>query len=60
MAKVMSEDLKRDLAKELGVAGTVDKEGWAGVSSRDCGRLIAAALQRAEKSLADANNRRGH
>ncbi len=58
MAKVMSEELKRDLAREIGVAGTVDKEGWAGVSSRDCGRLIAAALQRAEKSLAD-NQKRG-
>ena len=35
---VMSENLKYELARELGVADTVAKEGWGSVSSRNCGK----------------------
>ncbi|AEE92581.1 Protein SspF [Tepidanaerobacter acetatoxydans Re1] len=52
---VMSEDLKYELAKELGVADTVAKEGWGGVSSRNCGNLVRLAIEKAEKALAEEN-----
>ena len=48
---MMSDKLKYELAKELGVADTVSKEGWGAVSSRDCGNLVKLALQRAERTL---------
>jgi len=48
---LMSDELKMELAKELGVYDTVQKEGWGGVSSRNCGNLVAKAIEYAEKSL---------
>lgn len=48
---IMSEDLKEELAKELGVADIVRREGWGSVSSRNCGNLVKLAIQRAEKTL---------
>lgn len=53
---MMSDDLKYELAKELGVYDTVQREGWGGVSSRDCGNMVTAAIQYAEKMLAQQNN----
>ncbi len=48
----MSDRLKFELAKELGVADTVAREGdFGSVSSRDCGNLVRLAIQRAENSL---------
>jgi small acid-soluble spore protein F (minor alpha/beta-type SASP) len=55
---VMSEELKYELAKELGVADTVAKEGWGSVSSRDCGNLVRLAIERAEKAIAEENNKK--
>ena len=52
---VMSEDLKYELAKELGVADTVAKEGWGEVSSKNCGNLVRLAIERAEKAHAEKN-----
>ncbi|MBZ4686967.1 MAG: small acid-soluble spore protein [Clostridia bacterium] len=52
MAKIMSEDLKYELAKELGVYDTVQSEGWGAVSSRDCGNLVKLAIAHAEEMLA--------
>lgn len=34
---VMSDDLKYEIARELGVDDIVKTEGWGAVSSRDCG-----------------------
>jgi small acid-soluble spore protein F (minor alpha/beta-type SASP) len=48
---LMSDELKNELAKELGVDDIVAREGWGGVPSRQCGNLVAAAIQYAEKSL---------
>ncbi len=48
----MSERLKWDLARELGVADVVSQEGWGGVSARNCGNLVKLAVQRAEAALA--------
>ena len=50
---VMSENLKYELAKELGVADTVAKEGWGEVSSRNCGNLVRLAIERAERAMAE-------
>jgi small acid-soluble spore protein F (minor alpha/beta-type SASP) len=54
---VMSDALKYELAKELGVADTVDREGWGGVSSRNCGNLVRLAIEKAERALAEEYNR---
>jgi len=48
----MSEELKYELARELGVAQVMDREGWGSVSSRDCGNLVRLAIERAEKAMA--------
>lgn len=49
---LMSERLKYELAKELGVDDVVRKEGWGSVSSRNCGNLVRLAIARAEKNMA--------
>lgn len=49
---IMSEDLKSEIAKELGVYDIVDKEGWGQVSSRDCGNMVKRAIEIANKSAA--------
>lgn len=48
---LMSEDLKAEIAKELGVYSTVEAEGWGAVSSRNCGNIVKKAIERAERSL---------
>jgi len=48
---VMSDRLKYELAEELGVADIVRREGFGGVSSRNCGNLVRLAIERAERSL---------
>ncbi len=47
----MSEALKEEIAKELGVYDTVSREGWGSVSSRDCGNMVKKAIEMAEKSV---------
>jgi len=54
---VMSEDLKYELAKELGVADTVATKGWGEVSSRNCGNLVRLAIEKAERALAEQNGK---
>ena len=53
---IMSEQLKYEIARELGVDRIVASEGWGGVSSRDCGNMVTKAIQIAEQSLASHNN----
>ena len=48
---LMSDELKFELAKELGVDDIVSREGWGGVPARQCGNLVAAAIKYAEKNL---------
>lgn len=50
--KIMSEQLRTDLAREMGVAEVVSREGWGSVSSRACGSLVRAALIRAQRQIA--------
>ena len=48
---MMSENLKAEIAKELGVYDTVASEGWGSVSSRDCGNIVKKAIEMAERSI---------
>ncbi|MEN6351715.1 MAG: small, acid-soluble spore protein, alpha/beta type, partial [Syntrophomonas sp.] len=41
---IMSDELKYEIARELGVDHIVATEGWGGVSSRNCGNLVAKAI----------------
>ncbi len=47
----MSEALKEEIARELGVYNTVSSEGWGSVSSRDCGNMVKKAIEIAERSV---------
>lgn len=46
----MSEALKQEIAKRLGVDNVVSREGWGGVSARNCGNIVREAIEMAEKS----------
>ena len=48
---IMSDQLKAEIARELGVYGTVESEGWGAVSSRDCGNIVKKAIEMAERNL---------
>lgn len=52
---LMSEQLKYEIARELGVDQIVASEGWGGVSSKNCGMMVNKAIQIAEKSLTQHN-----
>ncbi|HOB19587.1 MAG TPA: small, acid-soluble spore protein, alpha/beta type [Candidatus Atribacteria bacterium] len=49
---IMSEELKAEIAKELGVYNIVKNEGWGSVSSRDCGNIVKKAIEMAERNIA--------
>lgn len=49
--RVMSETLKQEIARQMGVDGQVKREGWGSVSSRDCGRMVQTAIEIAENSM---------
>jgi small acid-soluble spore protein F (minor alpha/beta-type SASP) len=51
VAKLMSDALKYEIARQLGVEGTVQREGWGSVSSKNCGRIVQQAIEMAENSL---------
>ena len=53
---IMSDQLKYEIARELGVDSIVANQGWGAVSSRDCGNMVKSAIQIAERSLAGQNN----
>lgn len=36
----MSEELKTELAKELGFYETVEREGWGGIRAKDAGNMV--------------------
>lgn len=48
---VMSDNLKYEIAKELGVYDVVKKEGWGSVSSRDCGNIVTKAIEIANRQF---------
>ena len=49
---IMSDKLKEEIAKELGVYETVKKDGgWQNVSSRDCGNIVTKAIEIANRNV---------
>ena len=52
-SKLISENLKTEIAKELGVYEQVKADGgsWANVSSKMCGNIVTKAIEIANKSL---------
>lgn len=47
----MSEQMKEELAKELGFYDVVQREGWGGIRARDAGNMVKRAIEIAEESL---------
>ena len=47
----MSQELKTEIARELGVYDIVKNDGWGKVTSRDCGNMVTKAIEIAEKSV---------
>ncbi len=47
---IMSENLKQEIANELGVYNTVKNEGWGAVSSRNCGNMVSKAIEIANRN----------
>ena len=52
-SKLISENLREEIAKELGVYEQVKQDGgsWAGGSSRDCGNIVTKAIEIANRSV---------
>ncbi|REJ31351.1 MAG: protein sspF [Caldibacillus debilis] len=48
---IMSEEMKEELAKELGFWDVVQKEGWGGIRARDAGNMVKRAIEIAEQQL---------
>ncbi|ALS25759.1 small, acid-soluble spore protein, alpha/beta type [Paenibacillus cisolokensis] len=48
----MSEQLKNELAKDLGFYDTVQREGWGGIRAKDAGNMVKRAIQLAEQAAA--------
>lgn len=44
MSRIMTDALRQEIAKRLGVDGTVASEGWGGVSARNCGNIVREAI----------------
>jgi small acid-soluble spore protein F (minor alpha/beta-type SASP) len=48
---MMSEELKVELAKELGFYETVEKDGWSAIRAQDAGNMVKRAIQIAQQHL---------
>ena len=49
---MMSEALKEEIAKDLGVYEQVKKDGgWQNVSSKDCGNIVTKAIEIANRKV---------
>ncbi|MFC4558549.1 small, acid-soluble spore protein, alpha/beta type [Virgibacillus kekensis] len=48
---MMSDQLKEEIAKELGFYDTVKQEGWGGIRARDAGNMVKRAIEIAEQSM---------
>jgi small acid-soluble spore protein F (minor alpha/beta-type SASP) len=44
---IMSDSLKEEIARELGVYDIVKNEGWGSVSSKNCGNIVKKAIEKA-------------
>ncbi len=51
-SKLMSENLKEEIARELGVYDQVKNDGgWENVSSKTCGNIVSKAIEIANRSV---------
>ncbi|MFR8104463.1 MAG: small, acid-soluble spore protein, alpha/beta type [Clostridia bacterium] len=49
---MMSENLKEEIAKELGVYEQVKQDnGWGNVSSKTCGNIVSKAIEIANRAV---------
>ena len=49
---IMTDNLKEEIAKELGVYDTVKKDGgWQNVSSKNCGNIVTKAIEIANRKV---------
>ena len=49
---IMSENLKEEIAKELGVYDQVKKDGgWGNVSAKTCGNIVSKAIKIANRNV---------
>lgn len=53
--RIMSDELKNELAKELGFYDTVQKEGWGGIKAKDAGNMVKRAIQLAEQATRNSD-----
>ena len=44
----MDDNLKYEIAKELGIYDKVMSQGWGSVSSKECGMVVAKAIEKAK------------
>ena len=51
--KLISENLRTEIAKELGVSDQVKKDGgsWENVSSKTCGNIVSKAIEIANRAV---------
>lgn len=47
----MSDQLKEEIAKELGFYDTVQQDGWGGIKARDAGNMVKRAIEMAEQGM---------
>ena len=52
-SKLISENLREEIAKELGVYNQVKQDvgSWANVSSKNCGNIVTKAIEIANRSV---------
>ena len=51
-SKLISENLREEIAKELGVYDKVKQDGgWGNVSSKECGSMVAKAIEIANRKV---------
>lgn len=58
-SSLLSPESMKAIARDLGVAHIVEREGWGGVPSRQCGMVVRVAVEAAERLLA-ADDGRGY
>lgn len=49
--RLISENLRTEIAKELGVFDIAQNQGWGAVSSKDCGRIVQKAIEIASRNF---------
>ena len=51
-SNIMSENLKEEIARELGVYEQVKQDGgWQNVSSKTCGNIVSKAIEIANRGV---------